>query len=441
MRRGEVLRGALLVAAIALAGWLSVRWQVQFDWSRGDRASLTGATAATLAALDGPVEIVSYARERGGQREPIARFVARYTALKPDLTLRFVDPDRDPDAARAKGVRVDGELELAYRGRTQRLLRLNERELTSALARLARGGERVVAFVVGHGERRPDGDANHDLGRFGALLAEQGLRTVNLALATAGQVPDGTALVVLAGPRTELAAAELDALVAWVDGGGALLWLTDPNAPDGLARLGNALGVGVLPGTVVDATAQALGIGDPSFVAIDAYPPHATTDAFDLVTLLPQAAALAKLAGDRFALTPLLRTGARSWTESGPIDGTIGYDANGAEVPGPVDVAVALTRLSPRPDATEQRVVVVGDGDFLSNSFLGNGGNRELGLRLVNWLLGDDRLVDIDAPAAPDRHLALGPGLAALLGVGFLVVLPLGLLLTGLGVAWLRRRR
>ena len=54
---------------------------------------------------------------------------------------------------------------------------------------------------------------------------------------------------------------------------------------------------------------------------------------------------------------------------------------------GPLDLGFALSRLSPRPDRREQRAVVIGDGDFLSNRFLGNGGNRELGQRVFNWLL------------------------------------------------------
>ena len=65
---------------------------------------------------------------------------------------------------------------------------------------------------------------------------------------------------------------------------------------------------------------------------------------------------LGAVGGARFAAAPLLRTGERSWTESGAIQGGIAYDAGSGELPGPHDLALALTRLSPSPDRDEQRV-------------------------------------------------------------------------------------
>src|SRR5690349_6750669 len=93
----------------------------------------------------------------------------------------------------------------------------------------------------------------------------------------------------------------------------------------------------------------------------------------------------------------------------------------------------------PAPDGTNS-VAVIGDGDFLSNSFLGNGGNREFGQRLFNWLLADDALIEIADRGAPDRQLDLGPTGLALISIGFLLALPLLLLCCG-GLIWWRRRR
>jgi ABC-type uncharacterized transport system involved in gliding motility auxiliary subunit len=108
---------------------------------------------------------------------------------------------------------------------------------------------------------------------------------------------------------------------------------------------------------------------------------------------------------------------------------------------GPLDFGFTLSRLSPSPDKSEQRAVVIGDGDFLSNSFLGNGGNRALGERVFDWLLGDDKLVDLPPRGAPDRILQISQGKLSALSVGFLIVLPLLLLLIGGLIAWRRRRR
>ncbi len=112
-------------------------------------------------------------------------------------------------------------------------------------------------------------------------------------------------------------------------------------------------------------------------------------------------------------IKPILRSSDKSWNETGHIPkvgeaaDTIRQDADAGEIPGPLDLGFALSRISPRPDKREQRVVVIGDGDFLSNSFLGNGGNREFGQRVFDWLLGDDDQIAVPDKSAPDRVLAL----------------------------------
>ncbi len=99
-----------------------------------------------------------------------------------------------------------------------------------------------------------------------------------------------------------------------------------------------------------------------------------------------------------------------------------------------------MTRLSPSPDKKEQRVVLIGDGDFLSNTFLGNGGNRALGERIFDWLLGDDALVNLPPRGAPDRVLRISQAQLSGVTLGFLVVLPLLLLGIGGWISWRRRR-
>jgi gliding motility-associatede transport system auxiliary component len=443
------LAGIVYVTLIALAAvavaFLSTRFGFERDLSHANGASLSSESIALLKTLAGPVEVVSYAGQQGGLRAIISNFVGRYQRAKHDITLRFVDPDADPQAMREAGVTVDGELELHYNDRNERLKVLSEAEFSNALLRLSRTQTRIVAFLEGEGERQPLGKANADLGTFVAVLVERGLRPVPLPLANTGKVPDNADLVVIANPRVALAPALTDELVDYVARGGDLLWLTEPDENVGLDALANALSLRVLPGTVVDASGSAFGLADPSFVALAKYPAHAITKGFALTTLLPQPAAIAQLANPAWDVKPILRSSDKSWNETGRIpkageaSDTISQDAGAGEIPGPLDLGFALSRVSPRPGKREQRVVVIGDGDFLSNSFLGNGGNRELGQRVFDWLLGDDDQISVPDRSAPDRTLALSQTGLGVLGFAFLVALPL--LLAGSGaVIWWRRR-
>lgn len=446
-RFGNALHALLIIAAAVAIAFLSTRFGFDRDWSHAHSASLGEASITLLHSLDAPVEVVSYARKQGGLRAVIADFIERYRRVKPDLSLAFVDPDADPNAMRAAAIMVDGELDIRYKGRSERLKVLSETELSNALLRLSRSRARIVAFLEGQGERQPLGKANADLGQFVGALADRGLRTVPLPLANIGKVPENTDLVVIANPQVKLPTAAVAELVDYVERGGNLLWLTAPGEDVGLDDFAKALAIRVLPGTVVDGSGQAFGLGDPSFVALDHYPQQAITENFVLTTLFPQPAALAQLAGAHWDMKSILRSSAKSWNETGHIPkageaaDTIHQDADAGEIPGPLDLGFALTRLSPRPDKREQRVVVIGDGAFLSNSFLGNGGNREFGQRVFDWLLGDDAQIAVADSSAPDRELTLSQNQLSAISLVFLLALPLLLAASGMLIWWRRRRR
>ncbi len=447
-RRLRIQNGLFLLLfglVIGLLAWLSVRYPVQADWTAGGRNTLSEASRMLLDRLDGPVSITAYARDNSSLRDGIARLVGRYQRYKPDLTLAFVNPDLLPDRVRELGITADGELYLEYRGHGERLGQLSEQALTQSLQRLGRQQERVVLFLAGHGERNPRGVANHDLGAFGRELEKIGIQPEALDLTTRTRIPDTAAALVIAGPQTPLPTEEVQAIVEYVSRGGNLLWLLEPKDPSGLQALATLLGIAVLPGVVVDADTPLLGIKNPAFIPIADYGPHPITEPLRSPALLPQAVALEPQAAAGWKLALLLESQLRTWTETGPLDARMQFDADTAEHSGPLSVGVALTRPRPSPSAavqiaSQQRVVVIGDGDFLSNTYLGNGGNLQLGLNMMNWLTLDDTLIVLHPKAAPDIRLDLSDGALALIAAFFLLVLPTALLASG-WLIWFRRRR
>jgi ABC-type uncharacterized transport system involved in gliding motility auxiliary subunit len=426
---------ALLVLLGACAiGYLTARHNYVADWTYGSRVSMSPQTRAVLSKLDGPVEIVSYADPQGDLRQTIAAVLQRYQQAKPDIHLSFVDPQKDPAAMRNLGITIDGELILHYRGREQRLDVLNERSLTNALERLVRGNDRIVAFVTGDGERRADGDANADLGTFITQLEDSGMRAVPLNFSQTATVPSQTDLVVLASPQAALSPAATKALVDYLSNGGNLLWLADPGNQDpSLQPLADALGIRVLSGELIDPSSAALGLKDPRMIPLGDYPASPITRGFTLTTLFPEVAPLAEVRKSEWQITPFLRSSPQATRQA--LDGS-----PGSELKGPLDFGFALSRLSPSPAKAEQRVVVIGNGDFLSNSYLGNGGNRALGERIFDWLLGDDQLIDMPSRGAPDRVLNVSQGELNILSIAFILVIPVLLLLIGGIIAWRRRR-
>lgn len=427
----------LLVVAVAAAGWLTQRYSLTWDWSGNARNSLSAPSQQLLARLQAPLRITSFAPEDPVLRQRTRELIDRYQRYRPDITLDFVDPARNPALTRQLGIRVSGELRLEYQGRGENLRLLDEQSISNAIQRLMQQGERWIVVPDGHGERSVTGRANHDLGNFGAELARKGYRLQPIQLAAVPEIPENTSLLLIASPQFAYLDIEAQKISDYVARGGNLLWLIEPGEITALEDLAKAIGIELLPGTVVDANGAGMGLDDPAVALVPRYPEHPATQGFSLVTLYPHAAALKVSGQGDWQASVLLQTLAGSWNETGPIRGEVARDAELGETPGPLDIGIALTRPLA---GGQQRLLVVGDGDFLSNSYLGNGGNLDLGLNLVRWLTGDDQLFGIAAKTTNDLNLELSPVKGAIIGLGFLIVLPLTLATAGLIIWWRRRR-
>lgn len=436
----------LFVAVLGVLAFLTTRYSFTADWTANNRNTLSAASSELLKQLDTPITITSYATEDESVRRAVTELVDRYRRHKSDLTLRFVNPDLEPEVVRALGIRVNGELRIEYQGRAENLQNLSEQGITNLLQRLARSGERWVVFVEGHGERNPQGVANHDLGQWAQQLTAKGFKVQTHNLVQNPQLPENTRVLVLAGPQTNLLPGEAAIINQYVSGGGNLLWLTDPSTDKnlfGLQSLATQLGIDFEPGMIVDPTTKILGVSDPRFALVADYPSHPITQGFDALTLFPQSHGLIITPPDGWQARVILHTEKRSWSETGDMSGPIQFDT-ATDVPGPLTLGVALTRPLSTGDAEpekQQRVVVTGDGDFLSNAYLGNGANLLLGMNMVNWLANDDKLINIPVKTATDRNLQLSPLAQGVVGIGFLFVLPLLLAGSGFLIWWKRRKR
>ena len=444
----------LLLSLIGLLGWISQRYSYEADWTANRRNTLSEASIELLQRMPEPVRITAFARESEllPTRRKIRELIERYQRHKPDIKLEFIDPNTEPDRVRSEGISVDGELIVEYQTRREHVQNLNEENLTNTLQRLLRSGEQKLVFLGGHGERKPDGQANHDYGLFIKQLASKGIQAESLDLNASPEIPADTAVLVIAGPQTDYLPGEVKLIQDYLDGGGNLLWLDDPGKRHGLEPLAEALGIRFLPGTIVDPTTQVLGIADPSFALVTSYGNHPIVQDFAYMTIFPRAAGLEHLEKNGWKAEPLLRTVARSWSETGPLAGTISYD-EGKDSPGPLTIGFALSRDKPaggdkaeaeqdkqKDNGKTQRIIVLGDGDFLSNAYLGNQGNQDLGYRMINWLSHDDNFISIPSTTAPDTELVLEERTWSMLGMVFLIVIPVALLGAGIGI-WLKRRK
>ena len=428
----------LLIALIALLAFFMHEYRTERDITQNSRNTLSQPTREVLAKLAGPLKITIFAARqdpRGDLRKMIGDFLAPYQRAKPDLSVSFVDPREEPKLAQAAGIRVPGESVIEYNQKSERLTDYSEQSFANALMRLMRSGERLIMALDGHGERRLNGMANHDLGEFGKQLAAKGFKTSSLNLALAQEVPANASALLIASPQVDLQPAEVEKIRQYLNKGGNLLWLIDPEPLRGLQPLAEQLGLVLGPGTVVDPTLQPRN-GPPVFASATEYAHHPIFGDFRLNTIFPYARQIGADENKDWRITPLIQVAPLGWVEMGKLDEKIVFD-KARDLPGPINIAVALERsVNDRP----QRVLAIGNGSFLSNASLGLGGNLDLGINIFNWLAGDDTLIAIQPRPALDNHLDLGPGAQYLMLFGFLIFAPLAFISTGIIVWWRRRR-
>jgi ABC-type uncharacterized transport system involved in gliding motility auxiliary subunit len=438
----------LFSTVIGLLAWLSNQYRFELDWTKNNRNTLSDVSIKLLQQMPAPVKITTFIPDGNllSNRQYIKELVTKYQKYKNNITLEIINPDTAPDLVRKMKVTNYGEIVIEYEGRNEHINQLKEQTLTNVLQRLHRQGERRLLFVSGHGERKPDGQANFDWNNFAEKLRVKGITTGLLKLNETPDIPD-VAAIVIASPQVDFLPGEVKLIIDYVKRGGNLLWVREPGESFfGLKPLADLLGVDFYPGTIVDPTAQVMNINDPSFALITSYPSHAITRDFQYITIFPKAVGIVhSKVKKQWQVSPFLQTVPRSWSETGVLKGAVDYNAD-KDFVGPLTIGLALTLKDKKEDNQDQvkeikkqRIVIIGDGDFLSNTYLGNQGNLNIGHNIINWISNDDSFISIPSSSAVDTQLNVSGLVGAIIGLVFLVVLPLGLLISGTYI-WYKRR-
>ena len=470
-RYGTLATTSVLLGMAVLVGanWVLARQNKRWDLTAAQQYSLSDQTVRILESLESPIRVLVFDTEGGFQR--FRDRLAEYEYISDDVSLEFIDIDRDPVLARQYEVQSYGTVVFDYNGRIERVVSDQEQDLTNALIKAVEGEERKVYFLTGHGERNPtDTEQRTGYSSLSDALRRDNLSVETLNLVEAGEVPSDTAAVVAAGGTNDLLPAEIDLLRTYLDGGGSLLALIDPpegsETPDreNLVSFMGEWGIEVGRDVVVDISGvgQLLGT-DATVPVVASYPQHAITDRFALLTAFPLSRSVRPGGGGDGDRMPesFLETTARSWAES-DLDltgGEVAMDEEQGDVPGPIPIGVAVSVEAANPmeptetdegDETaatetgddgppETRLVVIGDSDFASNGFLGIQGNSDLALNVVNWLTQQENLIAIRPREPEDRRITLTADQQFRIVMLSLLVIPGVIVGSGVYVWWRRR--
>jgi ABC-type uncharacterized transport system involved in gliding motility auxiliary subunit len=428
----------LVIGIIAFVEAVSYRHNARFDVTENRRNSLSPQTVQVLKGLKTDIVATAFFRSDQPGRKVAEDLLKQYaSASGGKFTWKASDPDREPGLARRYNVESYGTVVLENKDRSEKVSDAEEEKLTNALVKVTREGKRVVYVLKGHGEREI---GNTD--RPGFSEAKNAMERANyvvkeLPLARDAKVPDDAALVILAGPRTDLFPPEVEALDAYVGKGGKLFVMADPFQNEGLKAHMAKYGVALDDDLIVEPNpiGRVFGIG-PEVPIVQNYEPHAITrDLSGVTTLFPVTRSLtaAKTPPKGVTVQTLAQTSPSSWGETDRAALQRGEaKPDPQDRKGPLPVAVVST-------IDKARLVIVGTSNLAANQFLNVQGNRDFFLNAVSWLAEQEDLISIRPKDARQTPVMLTSQQGQFVFLLPVVLLPGVALVAAIGV-FVRRR-
>lgn len=434
--------GLILATAIAvIMNFLAVRHAPQWDLSETQHFTLARQTYQVLGQLPRDVAIKVFAHQGSPAFRAFRDLLKTYAEESSKLSVKFIDPDRQPDMARTYGIaRIDTAV-LESGDQKIYLTRASETEMTNGLLRVTRDSKKQLVFLTGQGERSLFDHQPPGFARARDLLVKQGYQVDTTSLSGQQELPENTKVLVLASPQQPLPQEVKTRISRFVSTGGRLLVLVDPQDTEVLDLFTAQWGISFGKGVVVDERDR-LGGGSPTALLLRTFTTHDITKNFTIPILFPVSRYIdfhPERAPD-WKFLSLAETSPESWAETNLSD-TVPKLKPEEDVEGPFTIVAALTPKTPSDDSDHApAIVIVGNSAFASNAYVNYPGNTDFFLKTMAWLADEDQLVSIPPKEPAYRPFVPNPSQEQALLFFQVLFLPGFTLFVGYSV-WRRRRR
>lgn len=491
----SALSVVLVIGLVTAANVVAYKHPKEFDLTREKLYTLSEKTTGILQHLQTDVLIQAFVASHEANYDAVRDILDRYKqhSAKGKLTFDMIDPQSRPDLVEQYQLTELGpRIVVSARGQEARVKEATEQDLTEALIKVTEQGVKTVYFLTGHGERDvteqddpegykavADGIRSEGYGvevmslikphdeESGAVGAKTARINVNGAKDAHGKsiaqdvqsaaskadvpsqlmIPAKVDVLVIASPKSPLLAPELAAVSDYLERGGRLVALLDPNLDAGLTSLLASWKIEVHNDLVVDTNPlnRLMGLGPAASMALPTDPPHVIGKDINAAVVMMTARSLAEASGGHPGVQaePLLMSGESAWGETALKGGEAAQDDK--DYLGPVALAMVASRPREGLDAAqlshEARVVVFGDSDWASNRYLSMQANLDMMLNTINWAAEQEERISIRPHRRAASQLFLsGEDLGRLKFVAMDIV-PVLIVAFGLGIVLIRRQR
>ncbi len=448
----------LMLGILIFINLLTHRHNYRWDLTETQYYTLAPQTRKVTQHLPRKVKVTAFFQTNDAGRSEFQRLIDGYLDLTDQLELEYVDPDTRPAVVKQYGVTTYGTVVLESGKQTTKIKKPTEEDLTNALIQVTQDSQKKIYFLDGHLEKNLDSKEVKGYSQAREALEKSHFKVEKLLLLQTGSVPEDADVLVVAGPQKLLQESEINAVDAYLNRGGAVFLLLDPQVDGGLKPFLEKWGVEIQDDLVVDPLAKLFG-ADYTTPIISQIASHPITRDFEQQTIFPLLRSVSAITTEGMETAEVLFSGPKSWAEREYRSGKVRLDP-GIDISGPVPVTVVATKeisSAQKPDASAPKspeekpdaeppapsrkanLVVVGDSDFASNQFFSLYGNGDFFLNTASWLLKEENLIAIRPRQRKWNPITLSDtqgNLTFMLGT---IAFPALVVLTGFRIWWKRR--
>lgn len=436
----------VVIAVIVVANILADRYNKSYDATSNKRYSLSEQTAKIVKGLKQDATITYFnqsTRFRDGKD-----LLDEYANLSPKVHVEYVDPDKNPQAAREAGVREFGTSIVQVGLKKEEAKSMTEEGITGAFIRDLKGSTRTVCFTAGSGEHQLDDSQREGLSQFKDRLAKDDYESKSIDLLQNAEVPSDCTTLVIAGPTKNYQQPEVDAIKKYVEDGGRALLLLDPPLKlgreeiaenDALTDLLQSWGVTMDKDLILDLNpiGQLAGLG-PQVALVTSYGSQPiVNDMKGTATGFPLSRSIEIKSTDKTSVQKLFDSSGSSLATNNLSSSSVNVN-DPKNKKGPLTIAAAGTYNTGK-EKSQGRFVVMGSSSWIANRFLDFNGNSDLALNTINWLASDEDLISIRPKKEDDRRITMTRAQLSWVRATSQFLLPGIVLVVGIGVWWKRR--
>jgi len=431
----------IVVAVLGVLNFLANRYNKTYDTTTSKQFTLSDQTEKIARNLKQDVSISYW--DQPTQFQAAHDLLDRYKNLSPKIDIHYEDLEKNITKARAAGVTRRGAVLVQTAGRTQEAKSLSEEEVTGALVRAMKTGDKLACFAEGAGEHTLEDADRTGYGQLKTLIEGNNYKTQSINLLQKPEIPKECTMVIVGGPSRDYLQPAVDTLKNYVENGGKAIIMLDPPLKfakqniDENAALAGVLatwGVTADKDLVLDTSGvgQLYGLG-PEIALVSTYSTHPIVGTMKrLASGFPIARSLEIKNGAKTTVEKLFESTDDAFATSNLASAEIKPSASDKK--GPFILGAAGTFST-----GGGRFVAVGSSSWVANSYLRLAGNRDLFLNMMNWLSADEDLISIRPKEPEDRRLTMTANQMRLAFYSSVLVIPLLILASGLSVWWKRR--